>query len=106
MSILKTKVAHALRCRERQAKKLRAESSQDAISAHAKEDHSQDSANDQDFKENTPNRLPTSKPPSSNNIMKNYSRALTNFALSKIAQPDVALNIQSHGVVQAYFYRE
>ena len=106
MSILKNKVAHARRCRELEAQKTKVESLKDASSTHSQEeDYSQFSVIDQTSKKNALNNLPARKPPSSNNIMKNYSRALTNFTLSKVAQPYVESSLETHGIARAYFYR-
>ena len=105
MRFLKTKVAHARKRRELEAQKLKDDSLNDTTSIHSQEeDYSQCSIFDQTFKKDTPNKLSVGKPPSSNNIMKNYSRALTNFALSEVAQPYVESNLESHGIARAYFY--
>lgn len=45
------------------------------------------------------------KPSSSNNIIKNYSRALTNFALSKVGRPYLNLMLQEAGIDFKFFSR-
>ena len=105
MRFLKTKVARALKCRELEAQKLKAESLKDTTSTYSQEDYSECSVVDQTFKKNIPSKLSAGNPLSSNNVMKNYSRALTNFALSDIAQPYVESSLKSHGIARVYFYR-
>ena len=103
MRMLKNKIAHARRCKELRYQKSKIHVLQGLTNVHPPEEESKDlSCLNDNVKTNSqkPN-----KPQSSNNIIKNYSRALTNFALSEVAEPYVTLAIQEHNVTKAHYDR-
>ena len=106
MRILKTKIAHARRCRELQAQKLKTHGLQELIDANLLQKQDEDLSHSQGLDENLQTKNQKSrKPLSSNNIMKNYSRAFVNFALSRAADHYVSLSAEEHNITIAYFNR-
>ena len=106
MRILKNKIAHARRCKELQYQKSKIHIPKNRTTVHPPEEQSKDLSCSKSLNDNvkTNSRKPN-KPQSSNNIIKNYSRALINFALSEVAEPYVSLGIQEHNVTKAYYDR-
>ena len=99
MRILKTKIANARRCRKLQVQKARTQTLQQYANLHPRRNtRAHPSLNKDPKTDNNIQKLLSSK-----NIMKNYTRALTNFALSDIARPYVCLSTQEHGVHKTYF---
>ena len=103
MRILKTKIAHARRCREIQAQKAKIHVIQDIMNAHPPKRQSKVLSYSKSLNDNV--KSSSQKPLSPKNIMKNYSRAFANFALSTAAQPYVNLSTEEHNVTKASFNR-
>ena len=106
MRILKTKIANARRSSELQAQQTKLVLLEEASVVNQQKELSLHSYHCRNLREKTQNSNKKSrKPLTSNNIMKNYSRALANFALSDIAEPYVMLGVQEQNVPKSHFGR-
>ena len=96
--MLKNKIAHARRCREVQTHYaiLRG-----PIRTHPHEQF-EDTGQSNDLNGDLKNIPMEPKPLSSKDIMKNYNRAIINFALSRLAEPYVSLSIQEHNISKVF----